>query len=184
MFSRGGTLLPSIHADVRYIDDVIAIEGVYYQKCHDPDCRRANYMSNDFPIPQHLLPSADVGCNVFTDDDELDQQLSSDAALAEIDALEAGYIAGEDGSSIGGGGGPRLSDADLSRIDQLEADAFGDSDNDSHAARPELHAQRSTLPAGGTMAAGAAGAATNNHEHDPTDAQIEAMLAENPHLFE
>ena len=30
MFSGDGSLLPSIYADVRHIDDVIATEGVYY----------------------------------------------------------------------------------------------------------------------------------------------------------
>ena len=29
MFSRGGTLLPSISADARYIDDVIVSQGLY-----------------------------------------------------------------------------------------------------------------------------------------------------------
>ena len=32
-FSRDGTLLPSIYADVRYIDDVITIEGLRSRRC-------------------------------------------------------------------------------------------------------------------------------------------------------
>lgn len=37
------------------------LQGIFYQKCHDPDCRRAGFMSNDFPVPAHLLPARDGG---------------------------------------------------------------------------------------------------------------------------
>ena len=31
--------------------------GVFYQKCHDPDCRAANYKSPEHPIPPDYLPA-------------------------------------------------------------------------------------------------------------------------------
>lgn len=29
--------------------------GVFYQKCHDPDCQRAEYRSSDLRIPHYVL---------------------------------------------------------------------------------------------------------------------------------
>ncbi|XP_077999309.1 DNA-directed primase/polymerase protein-like [Glandiceps talaboti] len=42
-------------------------QGVFYQKCHDPDCKAQNYKSTDLSVPSQYLPtfSDDV------DDDEL-----------------------------------------------------------------------------------------------------------------
>ena len=34
-------------------------KGVYYQKCHDPDCKATGYKSVDVPLPSHLLPNYD-----------------------------------------------------------------------------------------------------------------------------
>ncbi|XP_071794356.1 DNA-directed primase/polymerase protein-like [Asterias amurensis] len=34
-------------------------KGVYYQKCHDPDCRATGYKSVDVPLPSNLLPIYD-----------------------------------------------------------------------------------------------------------------------------
>ncbi|KAK2180792.1 hypothetical protein NP493_426g05025 [Ridgeia piscesae] len=47
--------------------------GVYYQKCHDPDCRASNYRSTDIPLPGHLLPkpSGETGSDDEVDDEEL-----------------------------------------------------------------------------------------------------------------
>lgn len=35
--------------------------SVYYQKCHDPECKRMNYRSNEYPIPTEFNP---VFCSV------------------------------------------------------------------------------------------------------------------------
>ncbi|XP_038062292.1 DNA-directed primase/polymerase protein-like isoform X2 [Patiria miniata] len=49
--------------------------GVYYQKCHDQDCKSAGYKSPDTPLPTELLPT--LGDDL--DDDEL---------LAAVTAVE------------------------------------------------------------------------------------------------
>ncbi|KAL4240945.1 hypothetical protein ACF0H5_001728 [Mactra antiquata] len=40
-------------------------KGVYYQKCHDPECTRLNYKSPEWPLPIHILP-----CNYFDDEND------------------------------------------------------------------------------------------------------------------
>ncbi|XP_026885205.2 DNA-directed primase/polymerase protein [Electrophorus electricus] len=42
-------------------------EEVWYQKCHDPECRRQNYRSSSFPLPQ------DVSMSYMLKEDEEDQ---------------------------------------------------------------------------------------------------------------
>ncbi|XP_052768226.1 DNA-directed primase/polymerase protein-like [Mya arenaria] len=32
--------------------------GVFYQKCHDPDCHMQNYKSPEWPLPRHVLPAS------------------------------------------------------------------------------------------------------------------------------
>ncbi|XP_014789422.2 DNA-directed primase/polymerase protein isoform X1 [Octopus bimaculoides] len=51
---------------------------VYYQKCHDPDCKRINYRSEDYLLPDNLLP--------WLNDSTLDEDFE-DSLL--VDALES-----------------------------------------------------------------------------------------------
>ncbi|XP_029650693.1 DNA-directed primase/polymerase protein-like [Octopus sinensis] len=51
---------------------------VYYQKCHDPDCKRINYRSEDYLLPDNLLP--------WLNDTTLDEDFE-DSLL--VDALES-----------------------------------------------------------------------------------------------
>ncbi|XP_071107851.1 DNA-directed primase/polymerase protein-like [Haliotis cracherodii] len=50
-------------------------KGVYYQKCHDPDCKADNFKSEDLPLPSEVLPghyfniSSDGLESDFDDDD-------------------------------------------------------------------------------------------------------------------
>lgn len=81
--------------------------GVYYQKCHDPDCRAARYMSNEIPIPEALLRTI-RSTTTAAEEDEIDME----AAIAAAEAAEADETAE-----------PKFSDADLAAIEALEAAA-------------------------------------------------------------
>ena len=127
-------------------------------------------MSNEFPLPGHLLPADDASCNAVLDDTELEQQLGSDATLAAIEALEAKYMhitasAAPAAASAVATLLPDLTDADLCLIDQLEAAAFGGGSASPGNQVPPL------------------APTTTEHENNPTDAQIESVIAENSHLF-
>ena len=61
-YSRDGTLLPSIYADVRYIDDVITIEGVDH---HDGIC----VWNNDCSL--HSAPCARLEQDFYLREDML-----------------------------------------------------------------------------------------------------------------
>ncbi|XP_022093869.1 DNA-directed primase/polymerase protein-like isoform X2 [Acanthaster planci] len=50
--------------------------GVYYQKCHDPDCKAAGYKSPDTALPPQLIPS-------FGDDVDDDELLAAVTAVEE-----------------------------------------------------------------------------------------------------
>ena len=78
MFSRDGSLLPSIYADTRYIDDVIAIEGVVDLKLYVGDAktfRMVDFIDNvghttelptaDNPSPEHKLGSLKEGQAIY-----------------------------------------------------------------------------------------------------------------------
>ncbi|XP_064601582.1 DNA-directed primase/polymerase protein-like [Liolophura sinensis] len=41
--------------NIMFIADLL--QGVYYQKCHDPECRSQNYKSADRPLPDYVLPA-------------------------------------------------------------------------------------------------------------------------------
>ncbi|KAI0210666.1 DNA-directed primase/polymerase protein [Lamellibrachia satsuma] len=47
--------------------------GVYYQKCHDPDCKASNFRSPDRPLPKRLLPVpyGETGSDSEVGDEEL-----------------------------------------------------------------------------------------------------------------
>ncbi|XP_044170934.1 DNA-directed primase/polymerase protein-like [Acropora millepora] len=63
--------------------------GVYYQKCHDPDCKRIDYRSPERPIPDDINPltSSQSVEDLFKSDDVDDAELCK--ALAEFE--ERGY---------------------------------------------------------------------------------------------
>jgi len=54
--------------------------GVYYQKCHDPDCQNIGYRSPDRPIPEDINPLSSAQ---FASDDCDDEELCNLAAEFE-----------------------------------------------------------------------------------------------------
>ncbi|XP_064403088.1 DNA-directed primase/polymerase protein-like [Halichondria panicea] len=66
------------------------MRGVFYQKCHDPECKRANFRGNEKrlpavcnPVPNQLLNSAESGDNLST-------LLGGDITDRDICEMEAG----------------------------------------------------------------------------------------------
>ncbi|XP_053393469.1 DNA-directed primase/polymerase protein-like isoform X2 [Mercenaria mercenaria] len=60
-------------------------KGVWYQKCHDPDCHMQNYKSPEWPLPRNLLPAS-----YFEDD--LDLEMDDDELLNTTAELEKQYM--------------------------------------------------------------------------------------------
>ncbi|KAL9982229.1 hypothetical protein ACROYT_G004254 [Oculina patagonica] len=57
--------------------------GVYYQKCHDPDCKNIDYRSPERPIPDEINPLSCAQCSEFVSEDWDDQELCKLAAECE-----------------------------------------------------------------------------------------------------
>lgn len=51
--------------NIMIVADLVA--GSYYQKCHDPECKRANFRSNEYPIPASCNPVASSSALLHTD---------------------------------------------------------------------------------------------------------------------
>lgn len=77
--------------------------GVFYQKCHDPDCRRARYSSPERELPQELVPERWKRARVpplkaesRPVEGEAEAEESDDSWLDEMDGLFAdGEVASE-----------------------------------------------------------------------------------------
>jgi hypothetical protein len=71
-------------------------QGVFYQKCHDPECQKINYKSSDFPIPVEINPLQQLqvaaGCfdMEFEGDALCDEELvrATDQCLAVVPSEE------------------------------------------------------------------------------------------------
>ncbi|XP_060552472.1 DNA-directed primase/polymerase protein-like [Ruditapes philippinarum] len=59
--------------------------GVWYQKCHDPDCHTQNYKSPEWPLPKNVLPASYF-------DDDLDLEMEDDELLNTTAELEKQYM--------------------------------------------------------------------------------------------
>ena len=67
----------------------------YYQKCYDPECKRVNFRSNEFPIPLHIMPAyiepidecfQDIDMDTIEDFD--DEEFTDNEWMGIIDELE------------------------------------------------------------------------------------------------
>ena len=56
---------------------------IFYQKCHDPDCRAALFRSQDYLLPTHTVPIEITNHHVATDD-MTDQELMIAAEESEL----------------------------------------------------------------------------------------------------
>ncbi|XP_064652326.1 DNA-directed primase/polymerase protein-like [Lineus longissimus] len=56
--------------------------GVYYQKCHDPECKRINFKSDEYPLPRELLPSYYINDSTDFEDDFLEEVSDKDLLTA------------------------------------------------------------------------------------------------------
>ncbi|XP_012674306.2 DNA-directed primase/polymerase protein [Clupea harengus] len=54
-------------------------EEVWYQKCHDPECRRQNYRSSNYPLPDEICIS-----HLLKEDEEDQLYLMDDAGTIEL----------------------------------------------------------------------------------------------------
>ena len=63
--------------------------GIFYQKCHDHECRAAHYRSDGRPLPDAICPFAEEG---HTDSDGSDGSFAewADGACGALDQLEGG----------------------------------------------------------------------------------------------
>ncbi|XP_065920720.1 DNA-directed primase/polymerase protein-like isoform X2 [Dysidea avara] len=64
------------------------LRGVYYQKCYDPDCRRIDYHSQDYIIPNDINPVVNGDVDDEWDDDDIMLTIGSDELVASIEAVE------------------------------------------------------------------------------------------------
>ncbi|XP_067671867.1 DNA-directed primase/polymerase protein-like [Haliotis asinina] len=62
-------------------------KGVYYQKCHDPDCKAENFKSEDLPLPAEVLPSYYFN----TSSDGLDSDFDDDDIVRAAEEAEKTY---------------------------------------------------------------------------------------------
>ncbi|XP_046544242.1 DNA-directed primase/polymerase protein-like [Haliotis rubra] len=62
-------------------------KGVYYQKCHDPDCKAENFKSEDLPLPAEVLP----GHYFNTSSDGLDSDFDDDDIVRAAEEAEKTY---------------------------------------------------------------------------------------------
>lgn len=60
-------------------------KGVWYQKCHDPECHAQNYKSPEWPLPRDILP-------VSYFDDDFDLDMDDDELLNATVELEKQYM--------------------------------------------------------------------------------------------
>ncbi|KAL5018000.1 hypothetical protein ScPMuIL_003722 [Solemya velum] len=91
--------------------------GVYYQKCHDSDCRRQNFKSEEFPLPKEVLPS-----HFFDGDDSFDED--DNAIIDAANEMEFNYKLDERESQNHNGSHNELNDMEdeslISAVDELE----------------------------------------------------------------
>ena len=84
-----------VHSFCRIIVDLKL--GVYYQKCHDPDCRAQNYKSMEHHLPPDILPA-------FFDDFDDDELL---AATEQAEQMQSARVVESVDVHVGDNGGAK-----------------------------------------------------------------------------
>ena len=87
-------------------------QGVFYQKCHDPDCSSVDFRSDLRRIPDTLLPDDPAGDG--NGDDDWEAWMAAAGTEQTLDEMAAGAGAAGLVCTQAGGGGPSDSDGGLS----------------------------------------------------------------------
>lgn len=92
--------------------------GVYYQKCHDPDCKSIDYRSPERPIPEEINPLSNAKLEeFFYESDESDRELCKVAAECE-------EMVGEqpNHNSLGIQGSPIITECNREEVNALSSE--------------------------------------------------------------